>query len=409
VTGAPTLSFADLRDVLELSLRAGQLMLENGANTSRVEETIERLGGALGADRVDVYVTPTGIIASAFSGGEHRTKLLRIYRSGIDLNRTASVLALADLAEARKLDREGVRRELGHIAAQRRLYGHWLTAGAVALACAAFGVLVGGGVLEACATAAAAGPAQLLRAFLGRRKVGRVTVTYVVAVLGSWAGLELARAIGAPSPEVALLSPVLLLVPGVLMVSSIADLFRGDTISGMARSVQAVLIIVTIGAGLWTTTLLSQTHVTSTAYGTLPLGISAPLSFIAALGFAILFDVPKRALPLAALVGAAAFVARAGALQLASPPELAIFVGGATAALLAEPAARWTRLSMSIFIIPAFIPLVPGVAAFQTVLELANENYALGTAGLVRTAILVGALAAGVGVVNALRPTRRNA
>lgn len=48
----PPLSRDDMRDVLATALRAGQLMVENGANTSRVEETVHRLATALGADRM---------------------------------------------------------------------------------------------------------------------------------------------------------------------------------------------------------------------------------------------------------------------------------------------------------------------------------------------------------------------
>lgn len=410
MTDASTaLTFEDLREVLELSLFAGQLMLENGANTFRVEETVQRLGAALGAERMDVYVTPTGLIATATCGSEHRSRVVRSYHSGIDLNRTASVLEVTDAASAGELDRAGVRAALEAIATQPRLYRLPLTVLWVAMACACFALLFGGGVPETTATAIAAGAAHLLRAALGKLQLGRIIATFLVAILASFLGLELAVLLQAKTPEVALLAPVLLLVPGVLMVSSVADLFRGDLVSGTARAMSAFMVTVTIGAGIWMTTLLGGTRLAPLGTIAAPLLFAGPLAFIATAGFGVLFDVPRKALMLSALVGSAAYSFRALALAFPQvPAELAMFIGGVACAALAEPLSRWLRLPTSTFIIPGFIPLVPGVAAFRTLLLLVDGNYAEGTAGLVRTTLLIGALAAGIGAVNALRPTRQN-
>ena len=67
--------------------------------------------------------------------------------------------------------------------------------------------------------------------------------------------------------------------------------------------------------------------------------------------------------------------------------------------VLAEVAGRSLALPSNIFTIPAFIPLVPGVAAFRSVLHFAGRDYQSGTAALVQTVLWVGSLAAGVGTV----------
>jgi len=51
--------------------------------------------------------------------------------------------------------------------------------------------------------------------------------------------------------------------------------------------------------------------------------------------------------------------------------------------------------------------LVPGAAAFRTLLAFVNADYPAGTAGLVRTALLTTALAAGLGTVSALARVRQ--
>jgi hypothetical protein len=68
----------DLRDILAIALQGGQLLLENGAETWRVEETLQHLGVGLGAEWMDIYPTPTGIIISTVAANEHRTRIRRV-------------------------------------------------------------------------------------------------------------------------------------------------------------------------------------------------------------------------------------------------------------------------------------------------------------------------------------------
>ena len=78
--------------MLGVALRAGQVMVENGANAARVEESIIRFGRSLGAERMDVFVTPGGIVVSAIARKQHCTRVVRVARTGIDLNRAGTPL-----------------------------------------------------------------------------------------------------------------------------------------------------------------------------------------------------------------------------------------------------------------------------------------------------------------------------
>ncbi|MDZ4719137.1 MAG: threonine/serine exporter family protein, partial [Roseiflexaceae bacterium] len=93
-----------LSEVLATALQAGQLLLEHGASTARVEDTIRRLGRSLGAEQVEVFATPTGLFATFGVGGGHATRIQRIMRSGMDLSKIEAVLAISRQAAAGKLD-----------------------------------------------------------------------------------------------------------------------------------------------------------------------------------------------------------------------------------------------------------------------------------------------------------------
>lgn len=406
-TERPALSREELRDVLQIALRAGQLMLEHGANTARVEETVHRLGTALGAEWLEIYVTPSGIIATTISHGEHRTRIQRVVGGGIDLNRIAAVIDVSRQATAGRLDRDGARAALERIAVQPRLYNTPLTVLAVALGCAAFAGLFGGGWLELGATALTAGLAHLLRHRLMHLKLNRVMITWIVAIVIAGLGMLLAWLIGA-EPALVVLSAELMLVPGALMVSSASDLLRGDTIPGMARATAALLTLTAIGAGIWVALLVSGTQIALAPAQPPQVPAVAGLAFLATSGFAMLFDVPRRALLFCALIGAAAYTARLTLLELGVPPEAAIFLGGAVVGGMALLLAYRVHLPTSIFAIPGFITMVPGSLAFNAVVSFVNGDYTGGFASLVRAILLTTALAAGVGIFNAqarvLRP-----
>ncbi|GMU51430.1 MAG: hypothetical protein AMXMBFR33_05760 [Candidatus Xenobia bacterium] len=116
-----------MTSILEISLRAGKIMLENGGNTSLVEESIQRLGTGLGADSVEVSVNPGSIVASLVSGQEQETRLRRVSQSGVELSKLARVLHLVSGVESGKMSASEAESELQRIEGLSRQYppGWW--------------------------------------------------------------------------------------------------------------------------------------------------------------------------------------------------------------------------------------------------------------------------------------------
>ena len=82
------------KQVITLAVQAGKMMMTNGAEVYRVEETIERICLACGLKEVEVFATPTGIIASVDSGEEAGgvyTKVKRVRNTRVDLARVSEL------------------------------------------------------------------------------------------------------------------------------------------------------------------------------------------------------------------------------------------------------------------------------------------------------------------------------
>lgn len=241
---------AELRDVLDIALRAGQLLLENGAETWRVEETVHRLGTALGAEWLDIYVTPTGIIISTIAAHEHRTRIRRVVGLGVDLSKVGALVELSRRAVAGQATRADVRERLEQIAAAQRAYPLWLVVLLVAIACAGFAALSGAGLAEFVLTVLAAGLGMIVRLWLNRIFASPLLTTVISALVAVTTAILSSRLIACPRPDLVIISSVLFLLPGVPMINAIGDLINGDLVSGLARGAQAALVLAALALGM---------------------------------------------------------------------------------------------------------------------------------------------------------------
>ncbi|MCB0170687.1 MAG: threonine/serine exporter family protein [Anaerolineae bacterium] len=94
-------------------------------------------------------------------------------------------------------------------------------------------------------------------------------------------------------------------------------------------------------------------------------------SALAALGFAILFNVPMRTLPACALGGALGHVTRTLCIQMIglSPTSATVF-GATVVGFFGHYAAQRWQAPSTVFTVPGVIPMVPGSLAFQTMMDV---------------------------------------
>lgn len=117
-------------------------------------------------------------------------------------------------------------------------------------------------------------------------------------------------------------------------------------------------------------------------------------SAIAAMGFAILFNVPRRTLPACALSGAVGHGLRAALIAgLGMPIEAATLLAATAVGFMGELFARHYRMPRLVFVVPGVIPMVPGVFAYRTMLGIfevtgvANLSGIAGAEVLLQTAV----------------------
>jgi uncharacterized membrane protein YjjB (DUF3815 family) len=135
-------------------------------------------------------------------------------------------------------------------------------------------------------------------------------------------------------------------------------------------------------------------------------------SAVAATGFALLFNVPVRTLPVCALCGALGHSLRTGLMETGVTIEAGTLIGATAIGLLGEFLSHKVHTPASVFTIPGVIPMVPGTFAFRTMMgaikltytdpsqsdAILNETVTYG----IKTGIILTCLALGIAVMHLL-------
>ncbi|PID85967.1 MAG: hypothetical protein CSA11_01505 [Chloroflexi bacterium] len=251
------LSHAELTDIIDLCLWAGQMLLQYGANSFRVEESTHRFGTGLGCDWLDIIVRTESITVTASSGGEFRTKTRRVVGLGVNMACMAAINTVSREIERGELDRVEARRKLEAISHTSGNYNRWVTVGMVGIACGAFSQLFGGDWHILLVTFVAASVAMFVRQEGHKRQFNPFIVTAVCAVVaGLIASVSVPLKFGT-APEAAMTACVLLLVPGVPLINATHDFLRGYMSNGITRGVLGFIISMCIALGLMVVLLLT--------------------------------------------------------------------------------------------------------------------------------------------------------
>ena len=237
--------------LMEMAVRAGEIMLASGAEVYRVEDTIHRILKHSGIARADVFVVTTGIVATiADASLPPLTLVKRVENRATNLNRIYQVNNVSREFCSGKLSVREAQERLDRIA-NTTLYGFWKKCIGYAATTGFFAVMFGGGPGE-CLVAAVVG---VVLAFVLRAASNLMLNDFCQNALGSFALAVAAYLLrrGAflgMSLDVVIISAIMPLVPGVTFTAAIRDTLNGDYSSGVARMAEAVVVALAV-ASVW--------------------------------------------------------------------------------------------------------------------------------------------------------------
>ena len=98
---------------------------------------------------------------------------------------------------------------------------------------------------------------------------------------------------------------------------------------------------------------------------------------ISCIGFAYLFNCPQKHIIHSAIAGGLGWLAYYYSIQLGWSIIAATLIGSAVLSFCCEICARRYKDAVSVFTVPAILPLVPGAGVYKTLLALIKVDYEL--------------------------------
>ena len=238
------------KEILRFALSLGEQMLTNGAETSRVEDTILRICKSRGFKHVNVFTTPTCLIISdeKFDG---LTFMKSISKRSINLSK---------IDKLNNISREFVQnKDINPLEATQKLkevdavkdYNQFIYFTGTAISSASFAYLIGGThPLDFFLTLIISSIGVII--YNKTMKLNQIPFfatlisSFCIAVLGN---LLVKHKILISSKSL-IVGSIMPLLSGVSFIQGLRDLISGNLIAGVSRIVDACLIAIAIAVGV---------------------------------------------------------------------------------------------------------------------------------------------------------------
>lgn len=234
---------------IEAVMLAAQIILESGGETYRAEETLLRMCQGFGFPSADIIAFPTGFFVSfELPDGTKRSHAHRIRERAIfldDINEVNSIsrlVAQSGLAPDEALIRL---KALRSDSKNRPL----LSAFAFAFSSAFFAIMFRGGLIDFGISFVTGFILQSLMPLYKKLHAPAPLVSLFSGLIGASCALLMLRFFGG-SQEATIAGSLMPLLPGLSMTNAVRDTMRGDLVSGLARSAEALFSVFFLAAGV---------------------------------------------------------------------------------------------------------------------------------------------------------------
>ena len=397
------------RLIVSRALDVGERMLLCGGEVSRVEDTIYRILKSYGASRVEVFTILSFISLTAVFDAE------QVYTE----NRRVSIVAysndFARLEQLNSLSREicqttpGLDELTERLAAIdlpprkkqfRELYamvGYLLSGGAFAL-------FFGGSPLDALGAGVCCLAVWFLNWFFRRSALQRLFHAFLISfIAGALCYLVILLGLG-EHPGQLMMAVIMVLIPGIAMTNAMREMLISDTISGILRLVESLLIASAVAFGFALAMFVFKDYVPEEHFTSLNAELPWLQVLAAAagtLGFSILFNSRPQRLLLGALGGGLTWFIYLLLAQYIPQDFICVAAAAAFGAVYAEIMARVCKAPATVFTILAEIALIPGGSLYLTMHHLVGGRQTQALQYGMHTLMMALAIALGIVLITA--------
>ena len=389
---------------LRLATKAGHILLENGAEITRVEDTMERISSAYGVEDPGFFVLSNGIIATG--DGYADAKFIPI--RGMQLSKIVEVNQISRDVTDGKCTLDELEKRLDGIRNDKPK-PWWEIIPCITIGIMGFSIIFGCSFIDMFSSLFTG---LLLGAFItfAGRHISRFFNSFICGFFGALLCIVAYRIFGGFGIHLNLpniiIGNIIALVPGVPFTNGIRDLANEDYIAGFTRLLDALIVFFCIALGV-----IAVFYIDDLVFGDIE-AIGMPVydmktsvwyiqliaAFVGTLGFSSLFGAPRRYYIACGLVGMIGWMSYIF--------TDSILVASLIIAVMSHVFAVIQRCPVTIFIICGIIPLVPGGGLFWTLYYMLTSRLRLafeaGTGALRATIAIAGGIIIGAAIFDRL-------
>lgn len=399
-------------DAVEFVLALGKALHRYGTPAHRLEEAMRVACNRLGLD-AEVFSTPTALIMSFGAPAELKTRLMRVDAVELDMGKLAAVDQLADAVAAHQLSAaEGVGVLATIIAAPPR-FGRAVSTVVNSLTSGAMAVFFGGSLADV-AVASAIGLMLGLLAQVAKRSTDQARVFELLgAAFAAFTASVISSLWHATTPSLVTVASLITLLPGMSLTIAITELATRNLISGTARLMFAVIVLLelVVGVALGERLAIALVTVHQVAPVPLPEWSQWAALIVSAIGMAIVVQARPSAfgwILAACVIGYVGSLAGTAWLGGEAYAQLGVMLGAFALGVLGNAYARLWKRPAQVVLVPAVLTLVPGSMGFRGMSSLLDHDTLTGVETVFAMFVVAIAIVAGLLISNAAVSPRRS-
>lgn len=390
----------DYDTLLDLVAELGYNLAMSGAETFRVEDSINRILTAYGVES-EVWVIPNCMtISICTADGKLLTRMKRIGFHGNDLDSVERYNSLSRRICAQKPELNVAAQWLKEAIAARRQYTLPIFLLGNMLGAAGFAIFFGGTVIDALCAGLCGVLLGMADRFLEKFKTNPFFRTIVCSFIMTLTAC-LTGVLGiANNTDAVIIGTLMILVPGLIFTNAMRDIIFGDTNSGINRIVQVLLTAAAIALGTGVAWELSEQLLGSPANAPAlnhSLLIQCVASMVGCIGFTILFNIHGRGSSILCVLGGVLSWAVYGlTAHLGGYTLICYFAAALAAAVYAEIMARLRKHPAISYLVVTIFPLIPGAGIYYTTNYLVQGDMTRFAEQGAHTIAIAGVIAVGI-------------
>lgn len=234
--------------IIDTVLLAGKIMIENGADMARVDDTLTRIARNAGIEHPRIFETTTGLMMSI--QGSDNAQVESIEKRRIDLERISRVNDASRAFQAKKMTLEEMHACLQKLDRSTLDFGPLMKIIAAAMIGGTLEVVYGGAWSDMLPTMVISGIGFASYYFLSRFFHTQFASEFVAAVIIGVLGVFVTRVHLGTNMGMIITGGIMPLVPGVLLTNAVRDLLAGHILSGSARMIEGLITACALGMGI---------------------------------------------------------------------------------------------------------------------------------------------------------------